>query len=181
MGNSAHDVLSQLHPEADVCLSPETLSALCVRLREYVPMCPLTMYAFHCGRMSFAWALFIYLFLLRTTWANRSSGNHKWECNGAERDPERVYWRKESKGEDAMERTSVSWELFLISQDESRALSPENRHSGPFSKKKKKKNPIHPHPNLFSSRSFSPFTLSTPSISVQFIPYSSTFPSLFAP
>lgn len=83
----------------------------------------------------------LFFFLLRTTWANRSGGNHKWECNGAERDPERVYWRKESKGEDAMERTSVSWELFLISQDESRALSPENRHSGPFSKKKKKKIP----------------------------------------
>lgn len=48
------------------------------------------------------------------------------ECNRGKSAPERVYWRKESKGEDGIERTSVSWELFFISQAESCASSPEN-------------------------------------------------------
>lgn len=54
------------------------------------------------------------------------------ECNRGKRDLERVYWRKERKGEERMEHTSASWELFLISWAESHALSPENTHSGSF-------------------------------------------------
>lgn len=54
------------------------------------------------------------------------------ECNRGKSAPERLYWRKESKGEDGIERTSVSWELFFISQAESCALSPENTHSAAF-------------------------------------------------
>lgn len=54
------------------------------------------------------------------------------ECNRGKRDPERIYWRKESKGEEGMAHTSASWELFLISQAESHALNPENTHSDHF-------------------------------------------------
>lgn len=54
------------------------------------------------------------------------------ECNRGKSAPERLYWRKESKGEDGIERTSVSWELFFISQAESCAFESGKTHSAAF-------------------------------------------------
>lgn len=107
------------------------------------------------------------------------------ECNRGKRDLERVYWRKESKGEERMEHTSASWELFLISQAESHALSPENTLRL-FSRLL----PITtPHPTTFSHSSLLVlFTFTTfyskhlsPAYPLLFSVFPSTFLSLICP
>lgn len=111
-----------------------TVFLSCVSFQEPECMCPCVLLPCTC-LIEDGCPLHGIYFSLRTTSANTRGGNHKWEeesATGGKGDLERVYWRKESKGEEGMGQMSASWELFLISQAESCALSPESTHSGLF-------------------------------------------------
>lgn len=58
--------------------------------------------------------------------------NERNRVQQGEESPRKGLLKKTSEGEEGIGQMSASWELFLISQAESCALSPGNTHAGPF-------------------------------------------------
>lgn len=121
------DIQSQFHSRFYILLCLETFSVLvclCVLFKS-LSLCAHV--SFHhvraplwedvlCMEFIFHWELLVQIRAAEII-------NERKRVQQGKKTQKRVYWRKESKGEEGMGWSSASWELFLISQAESHALS----------------------------------------------------------
>lgn len=134
MENNMRDVRSCAYNP--LCVSKLWVhSSVCVSFKKPESMCPCVLFTvdvLQCGEdvvcveFIFHWELLVQIRAAEII-------NERERVQQGEERPRKGYIEgKRAQGEEGMERTSASWELFLISRAESQALSPENTHSGPF-------------------------------------------------